>query len=310
MSFLAAVLTALVPVALLIALGYALRRNAFVDDGFWPQAERVCYYVLLPALFIHGLSTAELGALPIQGLAGSLIGATVVVAALVAACRPLVGVDGPAFTSIFQGSIRFNNYVGLSLSVGIFGAQGLAAAAICNAALVPLVNLLSILAFAGFGRSRLNAGAIVRQIAFNPLIVSCCIGAAMQAAGIRPPIGIEPTLKSLGAASMPLGLLCVGAALRFDAIGSWKTPVFAASAARFIVMPSAMLLAARAFGLDGTGAVVALLFHCLPTASSSYILARQLGGDAPLMAGITAAQTLLAGAAIPLVLTVWSLGLP
>jgi predicted permease len=45
-----------------------------------------------------------------------------------------------------------------------------------------------------------------------------------------------------------------------------------------------------------------MLFHSLPTASSAYILSRQLGGDAPLMAGIIAFQTLLAAVTMPLTL--------
>jgi predicted permease len=79
-------------------------------------------------------------------------------------------------------------------------------------------------------------------------------------------------------------------------------PVLVSSAVKFLVMPLATVLACRAFGLHGPAAATALIFQVLPTASSSYIMARQLGGDAPLMAGIIAAQTMLAGLAIPLVL--------
>jgi predicted permease len=59
-----AVVLALLPIVLLIALGVLLRRRRFLDEGFWPQAERLSYYVLLPSLFFHGLATAKLGALP------------------------------------------------------------------------------------------------------------------------------------------------------------------------------------------------------------------------------------------------------
>ena len=52
----------------------------------------------------------------------------------------------------------------------------------------------------------------------------------------------------------------------------------------------------------GIGQEVAVLFAALPTASSSYIMSRQLGGDAPLMAGITTLQTLLAAVTLPLTL--------
>ncbi|WP_407519857.1 AEC family transporter [Methylobacterium oryzisoli] len=297
------ILLALVPIALLIGLGAALRRAAFVAEAFWPQAERLGYYVLLPALFIHGLGTARLDGVPVAALAVVLVASTLAVAAILLAARPLLGFDGAAFTSVFQGGVRFNNYVGVSAAAGLFGAQGIALAAVANAAIVPTVNVLCVLVFARFGAGgRLTGRAVLRQLALNPLLVGCAIGIGLQAAGIGLPPGIEPMLKALGQASLPLGLLCVGAALDFGAARSWARPVAVASAAKFVLMPVATLLACRALGLQGPAAATALLFQALPTASSSYILARQLGGDAPLMAGITAAQTVLAGAAIPIVL--------
>ncbi len=84
----AAILLALAPVALLVALGYGLKHTSFIADTFWPQAERLCYYVLLPALFTHGLASAHLQALPVLPLAGTLIVATVVVALALVLTRP------------------------------------------------------------------------------------------------------------------------------------------------------------------------------------------------------------------------------
>lgn len=296
------VLLALVPIVLLIGLGHGLKRTGFITDAFWPQAERLAYFVLLPSLFLHGLSTSRLQALPVGAMAAVLIGAIVVVAALLVAAKPLMRIDGPAFTSVFQGGVRFNNYVAVTVTIALFGADGLALAAICNAAIVPTVNVLCVLVFARFGHARLSAGAIVRQIATNPLVVSCLAGLALQATGLGLPYGLEPALKALGAASLPLGLLCVGAALDFSTARTWIGPVLVSSVVKFVVLPVVTLAAALALGLGGAPLVTVLLFQAMPTASSAYILARQLGGDAPLMAGITAVQTVLAAAAIPLVL--------
>jgi malonate transporter len=240
--------------------------------------------------------------LPVWSLVGVLIGATVAVAALVVAARPLMRIDGAAFTSVFQGSVRFNNYVGVTVAAGLFGAQGIALAAICNAAIVPTVNILCVLVFARFGKAGLSARGIARQILTNPLVLACALGIALQATGLGLPPGLEPAIRALGAASLPLGLLCVGAALDFSTARSWLGPVLTSSAVKFLLMPVATLLAALALGLSGPALITALLFQAMPTASSAYILARQLGGDAPLMAGITATQTVLAAAAIPLVL--------
>jgi predicted permease len=84
-------------------------------------------------------------------------------------------------------------------------------------------------------------------------------------------------------------------------------PVAVSSGIKFLLMPFATAAFALVFGLNGPVLTTALLFQVLPTASSAYILARQLGGDAPLMAGITATQTVMAIATIPSV--IWVLGL-
>ncbi|KVN43375.1 AEC family transporter [Burkholderia ubonensis] len=298
-----AVLLALAPVALLVALGHGLKRSGFVGDAFWPSAERLCYYVLLPALFAHGLASARLQSLAVMPLALALVGSTVAVAATLLLIRTFVRVDGAGFTSVFQGAVRFNNYVGASLAAGLFGAQGIALAAVCVAAIVPTVNLMCVLVFARYGSTRLGIAALVRQIVSNPLVVACAIGIAMQASGATFPPAIEPAVRALGAASMPLGLLCVGAALTFDVARAWMQPVCVASAFKFVAMPLLTLVAGRALGLGDAALAVALLFQALPTSSASYLMARQLGGDAPLMAGITAFQTLFATIAMPAVLT-------
>ncbi|KVO40517.1 AEC family transporter [Burkholderia ubonensis] len=298
-----AVLLALAPVALLVVLGHGLKRSGFVGDAFWPSAERLCYYVLLPALFAHGLASARLQSLAVMPLALALVASTVAVAAALLLIRPFVRVDGAGFTSVFQGAVRFNNYVGASLAAGLFGAQGIALAAVCVAAIVPTVNLMCVLVFARYGSTRLGIAALVRQIVSNPLVVACATGIAMQASGATFPPAIEPAVRALGAASMPLGLLCVGAALTFDAARAWVQPVCVASAFKFVAMPLLTLVAGRALGLGDAALTVALLFQALPTSSASYLMARQLGGDAPLMAGITAFQTLFATIAMPAVLT-------
>jgi malonate transporter and related proteins len=298
-----ALLLALLPIALLIGLGAALRRAGFLAESFWPQAERLGYYVLLPSLFVHGLGTAHLDGVPVLSLAVVLVVSTVVVALVLLALRPRLALDGAAFTSVFQGGIRFNNYVGVSAAVGLFGAQGLALAAVANAAIVPTVNILCVLVFARFGSAgRLAPMAVVRQLALNPLVVASLVGIGLQGLRVPLPPGIEPVLKALGQASLPLGLLCVGAALDFGTARTWIRPLAVTSAVKFGLMPLATVLACLALGLRGPAAATALLFQALPTASSSYIMARQLGGDAPLMAGIIALQTVLAGAALPLVL--------
>jgi len=298
------VLAALLPVAMLIAFGFVLRRRRLLPDTFWPQAEWLAYFVLLPALFVYGLATADLGAVPIGRIFAVLIGAIVVTAGLLLAVRPLLAVDGPAFTSIFQGGIRFNNYVGVMVATGLYGAEGTALAALANAAIVPTVNILAVLAFSRFGTAAAGLGQVLWRLVTNPLLLASALGLTLQLTGTGLPIGISGTLATLGQASLALGLICVGAGLMPAALGSHLRPMAASLAFKFAVLPAVTLLAALMAGLSGMELVIVLTFHALPTATSSYILARQLGGDHALMANIIAVQTVLSAATIPLAIVV------
>ncbi len=294
-----AILLALAPIVLLIAAGHEMRRLRFLSEAFWPQAERLCYYALLPALFIHALGMADLGDVPVAALAGALVVSILCVAAVLLAVRPWLGVAPAAFTSVFQGGVRFNTYVGVSATVSLLGASALPLAAVASATIVPVVNILCVLVFARWGAARASFMGALRAIVLNPLVIGCAIGIAMQGADLDLPPALEPFIRALGQASLPIGLLCVGAALDWGALGRGLRPALAASFAKFVLMPLATFAMIALFGLSGPAATVAILFQALPTASSSYVMARQMGGDAPLMAGIVALQTLLAALAIP-----------
>ncbi len=138
-------------------------------------------------------------------------------------------------------------------AAGLFGAKGIALAAICNAAIVPTVNILCVLVFARHGSARLTGRGIAKQLATNPLVLGSFAGIAFQLLGLSVPAGVEPALRALGAASLPLGLLCVGAALEFGSVRRWIAPVAASSAIKFLAMPVVTVAVASLMGLTGTG---------------------------------------------------------
>jgi NAD(P)-dependent dehydrogenase (short-subunit alcohol dehydrogenase family) len=115
----ATLLLSLLPIALLIGLGKGSRQSGFLGEAFWPAAERLGYFVLLPALFFHSLATAQLEALPVRDTMLILVLSTLTVAGLLVASRRFISLDDPAFTSLFQGSVRFNTYVGVSAAAGV-----------------------------------------------------------------------------------------------------------------------------------------------------------------------------------------------
>lgn len=297
---------ALLPVFVLILLGYALKLLEFPTRAFWPEAERITYYLFLPALFLGNLSGADFSQLAAAPMALALILALAAGGLLLFVARPFLGLDGPAFTSLFQGGVRMNTYVGLAGAAALLGARGLTLAAVAIVALTPLANFFCVSVLARYGSNGSHGlGGTLRELARNPLILSCLGGFALNLAGIRLPQGLHDVLSLLGRVSLPLGLLAVGAALEYRSVRVHIRGVTLSAAAKLIMLPVLAAAACALLGVDDGERAVAVLFAALPTSSSAYILARQLGGDTALMATIITAHTLLSFFTLPVLLSLF-----
>jgi len=296
------IVAAILPVFLLIFLGSWLKSRDFPGEGFWQPAERLTYLIFFPALIVHTLAGADLQGLSVLPMAAALIAAILAMSAALLGVRRWLGVDGPGFTSVVQGAIRMNAYISLSIAAAVWGSAGVTVAAICIAVIVPTVNLICVIALARWGSAaEPTLAGTVKSVASNPLIVAALVGVVGNLTGVPPVVG--EVLEVLGRAALPIGLLCVGAALDWGATRRNARAVAQTTALKLVAMPALTAAVLWAFGVEGLTASVALLFMASPTATSSYILARQLGGDATLMAGVVTLQTAAAMASLPVVLT-------
>jgi malonate transporter and related proteins len=290
----------------LLALGALLRRFLLRDGAVWAGIERLVFWALMPALLLSSIAAVDLAALPLGRLALAiwlaLLGGTVLSLLLAWAA----GLDHASATSVLQGGIRFNNLMGFALTGSLYGAAGTVLGAVATGLIVPFVQVVTVTAFAlapvgskAAGARRIAPARVLRQLATNPLLVACVLGFAVSALGGLPP-GIGPLLRSLGGASVALGLLCVGAALSPGALRGRPVLQAATCVIKLVLVPAMTGALGLALGLDRLSLTVALVFMALPTATTSYVMARALGGDAALMAALTTTEHLLAVVTLPL----------
>ncbi|MGH1460504.1 MAG: AEC family transporter [Neptuniibacter sp.] len=296
------IISALWPVFALILLGYIARRVDFPGESFWVQAEKATYFVLFPVLLVYKLSMADMSSveLDIIGIAVVSLVAFGSVAAFL--FKPLISGSATGFTSVYQGSVRFNTYVGLAASAALFGSQGVAIAAVIMAIMIPLLNLCCVLVFAIFTHKAGGAVNAILVIVKNPLIIGSLVGLILNQTGVGLPSLVEPVAELLSRMALPLGLLAVGAGLSFKVLRDSGKELIGSSVIKLLLMPLASVGIAHVLNLDVLSAQLILLYAALPTATSAYILARQLGGNAPMMAAIITGQTLLSMLSMPLVL--------
>ncbi len=307
------VLDGLIPVLLVIALGWALRITGFITPSQWDGFERVTYYVLIPGLVITTLAMADLGKVPVGTVGVALVMPVLIIGLplLLSASllQRLFGIDGPAFTSVFQGALRWNSFVAVALAGTLFGKDGVALTAVAFAFLIPLVNLMSAYVLARHGSSAkpITLGGLALGLIKNPFIWSTLIGVALSASGLPLPKAIANFGDVIGRSALAAGLLLAGSGLDLHNLRRPSHGLWIASGLKLVVMPTLGGLIGLSLGLSGTALAVPIICASVPTAAASYILARQNGGDAALMASIVTAQTLIAAVTMPLMMIVMTL---
>ena len=298
-----ALFEALAPIFILIGIGYWVRRTDLLAETFWLGLGKLTFHVFFPALLLVTTAKADLKDAAVPSMAGAQILALASVILLSISVKLFVHVDGPKFTSILQGVIRPNTYVGLAASGSLFGPSGLALAAMCVAVIVPLVNFVSVIALFVWGRNQHpTLRGFLMPVIRNPLVMSCLAGIGFNLVGLSDPPLIGPVLNILGQAALPSGLLAVGAAVDLRSIRDAGLSVFASSACKLLLVPALTFVMCNIVGLDGTPATIIVFFSALPAAPASYVMARLMGGDAHLMASILTFQTVAAFITLPFVL--------
>jgi hypothetical protein len=203
-------------------------------------------------------------------------------------------------SSVVQGAMRPNSYFGIAVSALFFPQQTAALVMLALALCLPVVNLLSVLALSWWSGRKTDLAGVAKTLAANPIILSTLAGISASLLGLSLPLPLLNTLDILAKSALALGLVCVGSGLVFSLDGLRPAALALASFLKLLVLPVVASRICAAFGVSEPVALAACFYCALPTAPNAYIMARQLGGDARLMASMITLQTLLAAATIPL----------
>ena len=109
------VISSLLPVFMVIALGYFLRYRAVLGAAAWHGLENLCYFVLFPVLLVKTLAVADLGSAEITSFAAALLFAILAMSALLLLAYPVLqrffNVSRASLTSLVQGATRWHGFI-------------------------------------------------------------------------------------------------------------------------------------------------------------------------------------------------------
>lgn len=300
------IISALLPVFIVIMLGYLLRTRGAIDAAAWHGLENLCYFVLFPVLLVKTMAVADMNTATVARYAGALLFAVFAMTGLLLAAWPLLkrwfGISPAAFTSLFQGATRWHGFIALSIAGLVIGEQGVLYMAITMAVLIPPLNVINVTVLAHFSEDESDLAGLLAKLLRNPFIIATVLGTFLNVTGLGLTTLLYNVADIVGSAALGMGLLTVGAGIHLGGIREHRGRVVFGTLLRLVGMPALMVLGCALFGVVGLPRMVALLAAAVPTGSATFVLARQMGGDAPLMANLITLQVLGATVTLPLVL--------
>ncbi len=298
------ILNIVLPVFLVIGLGYGVKRSTLVDDNFLFQLNKLVYYLALPLMLFYTIATADFTA----SFNGSLVAGLAIITVLgflgSYGYAALTGYSPAVRGTFSQCSFRGNIvYVGLAIVFNAYGDGGLASAGIVLGFIVPVFNFFSIVALLlPHQGSRVQPSVLLHQIAYNPLILASFVGIIWSFINLPIPSILEKALQIIAGMALPLALLSIGASFSLSKLKGDLKPAFIATGLKLVIMP---LFAAALFVLLGVGGqdlAIGVIFAGAPTATAAYIFTQQMKGDAELSRAIIMLTTLFSIISFTLIL--------
>jgi hypothetical protein len=285
----------IIPIFVLVALGWVAHQRGFTPPQFLGPANRLVYYLAIPALIFNSIAKASLR----TEFHGAALFATL--AAAVAAyatawwiCRwsGMPAARRGAFT-ICSGHGNLG-YIGLPIAFYLLGDSGLVRAGILAGFLTILQNVLSVLTLqlaSPAGAPPAGQPGVLRRLATNPVILSALGGILAAALQIPIPLILKRSLDMLSGLAPPMALLLIGSSLSMDLLRSRWRPVLGAVVIKLLGLPALGVLFMRLLHLPAQEYLPALILLATPTATVTYVLAREMHADADFAVAAISAST-------------------
>ncbi len=288
-------LNAIIPTFVIIGAGYLSKLAGIVREEDVGRINAVAYRVFMLAMCFYNVYSSDLSSAIRPRLLLFTAGSVLILFVLSWAYAHRFVPQRDRKGVVIQGLFRSNYLIiGLPVAAGLLGDVDLGPAAVLCAVVVPIYNILAVIALEVYGSgSRTKPGKILLSILKNPLIVGSLTGLLFLLLGVRLPRPLETATRDMSRAASPLLLFLLGAFFRFNGIRSHLRELTAVCLGRLIVFPALALTAAAALGFRGLEFVALLGVFGSATASNSFVMAQQMGGDARLAGDIVVMTSLL-----------------
>lgn len=288
-----------VPIFLLIMLGYVLKKLKMWTESFLQVANTLCFKVLLPVLLFYNVASANV----FEVFSGKLIIYVCICACLLCGLLflivPFIVKRNDRRGVMIQGTFRSNFLLfGVPLGLSIGGEKGAVLAAVVASFYVPVINMLSVISLFSFSESKhKDLKTAMLDIIKNPLIIGGVSGLIFSMIrnyiGFELPVMIDTTLYNIKSTATPFAFIILGGDLKFSHLLRTIKYSFCSVLGKIILIPAIMLPVSAALGFDKLSMAILIAVFATPNAVSSYAMARKYEADHELAGEIITLGTLL-----------------
>lgn len=283
------------PVFILVVLGLFLRTRNFIDEGFIKISSKLVYNIALPVFIFSKLSILRISDTIDFGMISFIYAATFISFLISLFLSKLYIDDSRNKGAFVQGSFRGNfAIVGLAVILNVSGSAGAAKAALILGFLLPLYNILAIIAlYLPFKKEgSISVTKSLKDIITNPLILAVFFSIPVSYFEIRPYEFVEKTISYIASISLPLALIGIGGSLNWNSVKTSTLPAVLSSALKIVFYPATFTLAAYYFGYKGNDLMILFILFACPTAVVSFIMAGAMGSNEKLAGNIIVITTI------------------
>lgn len=290
------VIITIIPIFLIIILGWGARKKGFITAEFLVPANKLVYYLSIPAMIFSAIAKSSFH----EQFVGMVLFLTLLAAVGIYATAYLatrIFKMNPARAGAFIQSSGHGNvgYIGLPIAFYYLGETALGKAGIIAGFLMILQNLLSVVALQlhdTSGKRHPGIKPLLMKLLGNPVIIGAMAGILVSALEIPLPRVIGRSIDILGGLAPPMALLLIGASLSLQLMREYLRPTLGAVVFKLLLLPAGGLLLFNLAGLGAEDYLPALILLCTPTATISYVMAKEMHGDADFAVATISTSTL------------------
>ena len=283
------------PVFVMLFIGVALKRLAWIDASFIHTASSLVFKATMPTLLFLSILRADLDAALQPALLSYYVVATVTTFFLAWAWAlwRCPRADRGVYV---QGAFRGNNgIVGLALATSLYGDYGLSLGGVLAGLVILVYNSLSALILAIYNpEGRASAAAILLSIVRNPLIIGVTAAVPFAYWQVPLPDWLLTSGQYFAQMTLPLALICIGGTLSLSVLRESSRIALSSSLMKLVWLPALATSGAWLFGFRGAELGILFLYFACPTASASFVMARATNANHQLAATIIVLTTLMA----------------